>query len=44
MSITNIIFQSKLWGMNSTYKYDGTAFVIFESHSFDQQASVADDL
>jgi hypothetical protein len=30
--------------MNSTYKYYGTAFVIFEFHSFDLQASVADDL
>jgi hypothetical protein len=33
-----------LCGMNSTYKYYGTAFVIFEFHSFDLQASVADDL
>jgi len=32
--------QSKLRGMNSTYKYYGTAFVIFEFHSFDLQASV----
>jgi len=32
--------QSKLWGMNSTYKYYGTALVIFEFHSFDLQASV----
>jgi hypothetical protein len=32
-----------LCGMNSTYKYYGTAFVIFEFHSFDLQASVADD-
>jgi hypothetical protein len=29
--------------MNSTYKYYGTAFVIFEFHSFDLQASVAND-
>jgi hypothetical protein len=33
-----------LRGMNSTYKYYGTVFVIFEFHSFDPQASVADDL
>jgi len=26
--------------MNSTYKYYGAAFVIFEFHSFDLQASV----
>ena len=26
-------------GMNSIYKYYGTAFVIFEFHSFDLQAS-----
>jgi hypothetical protein len=30
--------------MNSTYKYYGTTLVIFEFHSFDLQASVADDL
>jgi len=30
--------------MNSIYKYYGTAFVIFEFHSFDLQSSVADDL
>jgi hypothetical protein len=33
-----------LRGMNSTYKYYGAAFVIFEFHSFDLQTSVADDL
>ena len=33
-----------LRGMNSTYKYYGVAFVIFEFHSFDLQASVVDDL
>ena len=29
--------------MNSTYKNYGIVFVIFEFHSFDLQASVADD-
>ena len=33
-----------LRGMNSTYKYYGAAFVIFEFPSFDLQTSVADDL
>jgi len=33
-----------LHGMNSTYKYYGTTFVIFEFHSFDLQTSVVDDL